>query len=396
MKHRISLTVLAACLVSIPVAAQSGTGAPSRTQSVARVTAVGRAAGTDVRAKDEALADAKRKAVEQACGLFMNAQSETAEYQLVKDRILGNAAGYIKEYRVSREWTEGDISHCEIEATVSTAAFERDWALFAHVKEDEGNPRCVVVITEDDDIDDANPPVTNGACQAQIENFFLKHAVQLMDKGTSDDVRSRDLDLAARNKDVNKLAAAAAAFKADVLVLGDATARLGTPVEVGGQTLHRWDVTLNVRVIQTDSAQVLASKSYQPKTPYRSASAGNGARALAQLADQIAPQLLSDIGEAWRQRSVNSRIVRLSLQPCTRKQWKSIQEALAQVRGVQGGREGAKLRELVNDVADVEVNWSFDLNLLADTLEKLKVEGLAFEIIEQSANRLNVKVIARE
>ena len=61
---------------------------------------------------------------------------------------------------------------------------------------------------------------------------------------------------------------------------------------------------------------------------------------------------------------------------------------------MQKGAEGVKLREAVNDIVTAELNWAFDLNLLADSLEELTVEGLAFEIAEQNANRIRVKVIA--
>jgi hypothetical protein len=366
---------------------------PAAAQMAKRVQATGKAAGTDLRAADEAKMDAKRNAVEQACGLYINAQSRTENFALIKDRILGQAAGYIREFDVVKEWTEDGISYCTIRAVVGVADFERDWALFAQVKEDEGNPRCVIVITEDNDVDDLHPPKANGICQAALENFFLSKGVQLMDKGVVENVRERDLELAALNEDINKMAAVAAGFKADVLVFGRAEAKAGGAVSIGGRNAYRWDITLTVRAVQADSAQILMSNVYRPDKPYRTTSAGCGDDAFATLAEQCAATVLRDVGEAWRQRATVSRTCRVFWQACSRRQFKAIQEQLAGVRGIERGREGVKLRELVNDVVESEIDWKYDLNMLADTIETMEVDGMRFEIVEQSANRLDVKVI---
>ena len=366
---------------------------PAWAQMPQRIKATGKAAGTDVKASDEAKKDAKRNAVEQACGLFINAQSETENYQMVRDRILGQAVGYIREFKIVREWTENEISFCEIDAVVAVADFERDWAAFAHLKENEGNPKMLVVVLEDNDVDDLKDPVVNGVCQSKLENFFLAQDVQLVDKGVSDDVRRRDVNLAALNNDVTKLAAVAAEFKAEVLVFGRAEAKRGSPVEIGGKTVYRWDITLNVRAIQADSAGMLMSNTYAPQKPYMTASAAAGDDAFRMLAEDVAARVLKDIGAAWQKRAGFRRTLQTHFSPVDRKQAKAIMGALAQHRGVVGGEEGIKLRNLTQGVANLEVDWSFDLNLLADTIQDLKVEGMSFEITEQSGERIDVKVI---
>ena len=366
---------------------------PAWGQMARRVKAVGQAAGTGPRAEDEAIKAAQRKAVEMACGLFINAQSQTENFALIQDRILSQAGGYVNEWKELRRWVEGDITYIEIEATVSVAKFERDWAAFAHLKEDEANPRMVVVIVEDNDVDDLKPPVLNGICQSRIEHFFLDKDVQLMDHAVSEEVRARDIDQAALDNDVTKLAAIAAEFKAEVLVYGRAEAKRGGTVLLGGQTLYRWDVTLNVRAVQADSAAILMSNTYRPKKAYTTTSAAAGDDAFRILADDVAAQVLKDIGRAWHKRAAARRILTVKFSEVNRKQAKAICSVLAEHRGVVGGTEGAKLRNLNHGVADVEVDWKFDLDLLADTIEELNIDGMSFEIIEQTANRLDVKVI---
>ena len=135
------------------------------------------------------------------------------------------------------------------------------------------------------------------------------------------------------------------------------------------------------------------SNTYRPKKAYTTTSAAAGDDAFRTLADDVAAQVLKDIAKAWHKRGSARRILSVKFSQVSRAQAKAVIAALAQHRGVVGGDEGAKLRNLNHGVADVEVDWKFDLNLLADTIEQLDIEGMSFEIMEQTGNRLDVEVI---
>jgi hypothetical protein len=359
------------------------------------MVALGRAAGEDPGAMEQARDDAKRRAVETACGVIINAQSEAKDFQLKKDRILSNAVGYVTDFDVQREWVDAGISNCQARVTVSLGRFQDDWsAMFAHIREDMGNPRCVIVITEDNDVDDMVKPKLHGICQSTIENYFLAHDVQLMDKGVVDEVRERDMDVAALNGDVNTLAAKAAAFNADVLVFGRAEAKRGGAAAIGGHSVYRWDVTLNMRAVNAASGGILVSDTYRPRKAYQSTTAACGDDAFQTLAEDVAADLLHDIAEAWRKRLTSHQIFELVFDDCSRREFRhEIMPALQALHGVQQGDEGVKLREAVNNVVSAQIYWSYDLNALADGIEDLEVAGLSFEIVQQDANRLHVKVI---
>lgn len=378
-----------ACIVFLPAFCAAQPALAERTEEV---TVVGQAAGTDLRAADEAKAEAEREAVKRACGSFINAQTQVANYQAVYDQVMSQAVGCIVSSEVLREWTDDEYSYCRLRAVVSTERFEQQWAAFAHTMSREDYPRCVIVVVEDDNLDDSIPGQANGAVQSVLENFFLGKNVRLMDKAQSDSVRQRDLELAAVNDDVDKLAAAAAAFKADVVILGSAGARPGGSISIAGHAAYKWDVSLSIRAIQTDAARILTSNVYRPDKAFTTTVTSGGSKALQELAEQSAPEVLSELGEAWRRQQVVSRICHVQFSPCTRKALKSIQAALGEVRGVQGGTAGVRIREFVNEVGDLEIDWAYELNMLADTIEDMQVEGMTFEVLEQTANRISVKV----
>jgi uncharacterized protein YeaO (DUF488 family) len=112
------------------------------------VTATGEAAGTDATAKDQAVAAALRKAVEQACGVFLTSQSKSQDYKTVYDKIFANTVGYVIEHKEPRIVVENGVTKATVTARVSTQKFEKDWAVIAHTLEQENNPRLIVVIAE--------------------------------------------------------------------------------------------------------------------------------------------------------------------------------------------------------------------------------------------------------
>ena len=70
-------------------------GAPAYAEDAVKVEAVGQAAiyGKDVaQARDKAIDDARRKAVEQAIGSMVSSETVTENFQLISDKILSNSS----------------------------------------------------------------------------------------------------------------------------------------------------------------------------------------------------------------------------------------------------------------------------------------------------------------
>lgn len=352
------------------------------------ITTEGRAAGTNANAEEQAKQDALRKAVEQACGTFISSQTKVKNFVAVYDKAMSFAAGYVNEFEVIERRVADGESYCKVRAKVSTASFEKEWARLLHTIEAEGNPRCVVVIVEDNNVDDLVGPKTNGVSQAIIENFFISKGVQLMDRGASEDARSRDIALAALNDDIKKLAAMAAAFKADVVIRGSAEARRAGTTQLGGRTLYKWSATLTIRAYHTDSAQMLMSNTYSATKATVNQNAG-GDEVIRKCVEDNAGKILRDVGESWRKRQNVRRVCQVTLENCSRRDYKTFEKALRPVDGVQG----VKLKELVNNICQVEVDWSFDLERLIGRIEELKVPDVTYEITEQTHDRVTIRLV---
>jgi hypothetical protein len=116
---------------------------------------------------------------------------------------------------------------------------------------------------------------------------------------------------------------------------------------------------------------------------------GGGDAALKACVEQHGPTILRDIAQAWSKRQFTRRSIQLTLENCSRKDFLAFEKALADVDGVQAVR----LRELVNNVCQVEVDWSYDIATLAGRLDDLTFDGQSCEITEQSHDRLAAKLV---
>jgi hypothetical protein len=351
------------------------------------ITMEGRAAGTNANAMEQAKQDALRRAVEQACGVFISAQTRTKDYAAVYDKVMSQAQGYITEFKITSSRIENGMSICVVDAKVSTRSFEEEWARLLHTLESEDNPRCIVIVIEDNDADDTNPPKTGGVAQSIIENFFIKKGLQLMDHSGSRDARNRDMELAALSNDVNKLAAMSASFKADVLITGKAEARRAGTSQLADRTIYKWSATLSIRAYHSDSAQLLMSNSYTATATTVNSNAG-GDDALKKCADEHSGAILRDMADAWTKRQNVRRSVQVTLENCTRADYKAFEEAMKSVDGVQGVR----MRELVKDVCQVEIEWSYDAERLISRIEELTVGSTRFAVTEQTHDRVTFKL----
>ncbi len=374
--------------ILLAAALMAGSAAWASAEDVVTVKAEGRAAGTDGNAMEQAKQDALRRAVEQACGTFISSQSQTKNYELVYDKALSLAAGFVTGYEIIDRRTADGISYCTVRATVSKASFEKEWARLLHTIEAEGNPRCMMVFVEDNNVDDQLGPKADGVVQSIIENFFIQKGVQMMDKLASEQAQQRDVELAALNDDVRKLAAMAASFKADVVVRGTAEARRAGATQLGGRTLYRWSATITVRAYHADSAQMLMSNTYSETKASVDENAG-GDEVLRACAEKHAARILSDVGESWRKRQNIRRVCQLTITNCTRKQFKAFE---AQVRKLEGVQE-VRLKELVNNVCQIEVDWSYDLERLISRIEDATFPDFSLEVTEQTHDRVTLKLV---
>lgn len=388
LSHARGIVVLLAVSLLPLAAAQAQPARPGEPVET-WVTATDGAPGADLKAQDEATAAALRKAVEQTCGVFLKSQSDVENYTAIYDKVISDTAGYVLKYEVEKTWKADGVTWVRVRALVSTRKFSEKWSSIAHTVNRANNPRVLIVIAEATNWI-LNEPTYDydgvGTVQGKVEKLLLKHGLEVVDKAASEGLKARDLIVAEEKGDTKTIAAVAARFHADVVVIGKAWGRFDRNVELGGQRFNQYQATWNVKAIQADSARVLVAEKYGPESATTIKNRGEDV-ALAKLAEESAPKFLEALVGAWRKRTQVRTSYPLAIKGMTFKEWNEFKTEVEKLRGT----EGLRLREIVNDVATIDIEYRYDAQNLAARLVELK--GVKLDVIEITGGQLKLKVL---
>lgn len=104
-------------------------------------------AGREAIAREKALDDAKRQAIEQAVGTQVSSQTVVENFEVTRDQVMSHAAGYLRDMEILRE-EKSDLGTYEVElrARVEIGALVADMDRFRKVLSWQKNPRVAVTL----------------------------------------------------------------------------------------------------------------------------------------------------------------------------------------------------------------------------------------------------------
>ncbi len=342
---------------------------------------------TDI-ARDNAIVDAQRKAVEQAVGVLMSSESLVENYELLSDRILTQSAGYIKNYQLIDERKDGDDYRVTIEAVVGMGDLEQDVQAIQHLIQQKGNPRMMFLVTED-----INGLRTAGFASADLSQaestltqIFLDAGFEVVDSEMVAQNINRDVALKALEGDSAAASALAQQYGADVIITVKASANSGAKILDTNMKTHQ--AAMTAKVVRADTAQLLSTASEQAKQAHIDELAG-GTAAVEKAAAQLAEKLIPKILEQWRQDVQGAATVQLMISKISFKQLKRFKEILnTEIRGVKAVNQ----RSFQSNIAKLDVEIQSSAEALADELMSKEFKGLSLDISGMTENRIDLVV----
>ncbi|MBW1754304.1 MAG: hypothetical protein JRJ46_14715 [Deltaproteobacteria bacterium] len=123
---------------------------PAGLQAGTTVTAEGLSffePGRELIAREKALDEAKRSAVEKAMGTTIESRTAVEDFQVVKDQIMSRSAGYLKDIKILEEnKTDLGTYEIKIQAEVEIPDLVDDLDRFKKILKWQKNPRISVVV----------------------------------------------------------------------------------------------------------------------------------------------------------------------------------------------------------------------------------------------------------
>lgn len=382
-EHKIKITVLAALatLVAAPAFAS--------TQQL-KVEGVAAIINDDIpTARDRAIDDAKRKAVEQVAGTQVSAESITENFQLVQDRIYARASGFVKTYKIIAEYKEEGVYHVKIDATVDTGRLAENLDQIFKVK-----PRVIVMIAEQNVgskgysywwgssgfVSDMGLMQTSLIEDWQPRGYkFIDPALLTDNLSVKGAMRKPGID----NKTAVTIGRNA---DADIAIVGQVLVSDAGPV-MDGVKMHSFHAVGNLRVLSIDTGEIIAVKEETGVAPHIDPNMG-GRLAIKALGKKISADLESKILAKFTAEAASSREIELVATGAkSSKMVRTLRNVIKdEVRGV----ESVRVRRRKGGRAFLAVKVRARASDFAHDLENKTYEGFSVEVGDVTRSKVVV------
>jgi hypothetical protein len=352
-----------------------------RSKGMADITA-GNVSG----ARDRAIEDALRKAVEDGVGILLSSESIVENYQLIQDTILSKSKGYIKSYKVLHEEQKTWIYHVTVAAKIGKTLLKDDLDALRRIKELKGNPRMMMIIIDE--------RVEGGRKLSQTENSliqaFLDKEFKVVDPKTVKESIERDRLMRAIESDNETAAALGLQHGADMVIMGT-MAGTTHAMKVSGVDLKSISLSTTARVIRADTGEVMLGRTETARVPQ--ATSFGRQLAVEEICDNLSSFLIPKIVEIWNEELINLNSITLTAIGL------NSYEKIGEVKRFLK----ANIRNLkrIYDRGFVQNIVKFDLMIrggsakkLAEDLSVKKGPDYRFEVKNVDANSLTVKILA--
>ena len=200
--------------------------------------------------RDAAVNDARRAAIEQGIGAFIDAFTSVKDFAVVTDKVFSAAQGIIKNFDILDERKDNDgMFVVEARAVVAAAALD---AVLGPVTIDMlGNPRIMVIV--DERIADKEQFIFTS--EGEVERVFQNSGLHIVDESQADAIMGINLTEARERQNDEELLRIARNFQADILVSGKALAGSFVSIKRGGHPIFSGRASIQLKAVLTNTAQ---------------------------------------------------------------------------------------------------------------------------------------------
>jgi len=394
----------AAPLKGAGAASGTSTGTSTVSGDVQVQTAMGQAAvlgGDKPAAREKAIEDALRHAVEMAVGTKVTSTSEVQDFQSKMDQVLTHSQGFVKRYEIVKEAMDGDVVQVTVKASISMAELDKDLQAMGLLMARKGTPRTMVLIAEQN-IGMAAPAAAwmkdkggqNALVSADLriaENTILDSLKnggfkQLID---ADIATEKAVQVGGITTEIN--ASQARKLKsltgAEVILVGQVIATSRGEMADLGPGWRSCTATISGRAVNTDNGDILSTG----ETTQNAAQLDDltcGKEAIKKASKVFAQDMIRKIGERWSQDVSGGNEIHVTVRKVAGfKQATDFRSALAhRVRGVKGVAQ----RSFSGGTQELDVTLVGSTEQFATELEAKKLGKFSVKVTGITANTVDV------
>jgi len=386
---------------NIALAAALALAAAARAEETQTQEATGQAAvlnNDKAAAREKAIEDALRQAVQMAVGTQVTSTTEVENFQTKMDEILTRASGFVRKYEIVKEGMDGDVVQVTIRAQIGMAALDKDLQAVGLLMSRKNKPRTMLLIAEQN-IGMSGPyaPWQGGSRQVGMdlriaENVMLDELQKKQFKVVDPEIASTKAAsvgaitteiTAQQARELKKLTSA------EVIILGRVIAlSRGTLGDLGPEW-RSCTATISARAVNTDNGDVLASA----ETTQQAAQLDDvtcGKEAIKKASKAFTADITGKILARWSSDVSGGNAVHVTVKGVdSAKQASQFRSALTQhIRGVKGVSQ----RSFSDGTAELDVTLVGSTEKFAEELETKKLGAFSVKVKGYSANTVDVEL----
>jgi len=358
--------------------------------------------GNTAIARDNAIGDALRKAVEQAVGTMVSAETVVQNFQLLSDKIYSQSQGYIQSYKIQSEGeAEATIYKVTIQAVVSIGGLKNDLTALGLLMQRKGMPRVLFMIAEQNigqqyyifwwsfwgggRAEFKAQQFDMSVSENALTEKFLEKGFNIVDHS----VQTKNIKLAPSYGVVDLTDNAArtigSQLDAEVVIYGKATAKLSGSVMSSG--ILSSQANINAKAVRVDTGGVIASASAAGAAVH-SDEITAGSKALEKVSAELADKLVDQIAKKWGQEVSGSTLVQMVISGINN--YADFVKFKNAVQGKVRGVQAIYQRSISGSLATVDVDIKGDAQSLADGITLIDFKEFTVSVTNVSANRIDL------
>jgi len=249
-------------------------------------------------ARDKAIDNAQRNAVERVVGVMITSSTEVENFQLKLDQILSESRGFINTYRVISEKREGDMYRVTIEADVGKGKLKERMDAVNLIMMRKSKPRLMIIF--------GGQAQKDAVAEAAMTRYFMSNGFKLVDAEIVRKNRKYE-QLQTLAGDQKMLAEMSHSFGAEVVIIGSVDAAVNS-FTVAGVEVSSNKVTVSVKVMNGDTGEIISTDSESKSAPGMK---GDFKLITEEVVVKLAKKMMEETLDRWSSELTNTVTVKL-------------------------------------------------------------------------------------
>lgn len=341
-----------------------------------------------VHARDAAINNALRTAVEQSVGVVIHSETIIQNFQTISDNIYTKARGFVAGYKIIEEKAEVNVIKVTLDVNVIAGKIVDTLIDLNFLQNFIHKPRIMVIIPERH----LRRVIPDPAGETDVIRKFVEEDFWVVDQNQVEKIRELDQAKRAAQGDNAAAAALGRQFKAEIIIVGEAFSQLAEDTGLGG--LFSCRARLEARAIHCDTGQIIAAHGvHAPGLEITEELASK--KALAEAGGKFADYMMKEIIRKWAASAVQGTSVTLKITNVTFKQLvlleKSLKEEISVVKGFHRRHFAS-----TGKIAEIEVDLKGDTQQFSTEVVLKEFPDFEIEVTNVTAKTVDVRFKPKE